>query len=131
MPLNQFAEFAAYKATLGLNIADGTTPQQLDFANAIARRFDQALCTNSDIIAHVVNLVDSSNPLPRTLASAHVPSGSGRGGVPPVDLLASGMPAGSTGLVLAPNDTLWLQVEVAVTIDQSVAVYALGGLLPA
>ena len=127
MGLQAFDETLAVLAQENLVNANGTAYSALVPSGTGQKRLDAIVTTNTDAIAHVVNLQVTVGATSTFLGSVSVPAGAGVGGVAPVDLIAGLGLASLTALVLPAASILSVAVAVAVTAPQTVAMTAFGG----
>lgn len=121
----------AFPVLYGLQLAngDGTTVTLLTQSLLQFQRIDHILASNNDTIPHVLNITAFVNANEQRVASASVPAGAGYGGIPPVDVIATGAPASLDGIPLAANVHLSAQLEIAMVGGSLMNLLATGGLL--
>jgi hypothetical protein len=127
VPLNVFAETIPASTLLRIVNATGTTPVAVISPLLFPIRVDNVYVTNNDAIAHVVSVLLNTGSGSGRVCSANVPAGAGFGGVVAVDVLAVGLPAGQTGIVVASASVLSVAVEVTVVGAFIVAVNVVAG----
>lgn len=109
--------------------ADGTAAKSLASYLGGPWRVDSIYVTNDDTIDHVVDLFVRVTATNYLLGSANVPAGTGKAGVPAVDVLAASLPSGSAGLALGDGASIQAAMEVAVAAAHTVTLNAFGGAL--
>jgi hypothetical protein len=125
----QFSEQSAHVETFRLDNAQGTSQFDLEAANTFSFRYDQCYLTNTDAIDHVVDFLINHDGTPALLGSVNVPSGSGVGGVAPVEAFSvlQGIPA--PGVLVGPHTQMSVQNEVGATVAGEVDGTLFGGTL--
>ena len=92
-----------------------------------ASKIDSLWATNSDTVALIAQLTDTSFSPTVVLQSVSIPAGSGTDGThPPIDLLAN-LPTGQQGLVLAVNSQVLWALTTAPGSGKVVSLYGCGG----
>jgi hypothetical protein len=127
MSINQFDEHLPIIHVVTIVTAMGTGKLTLATPPYQGERVDDILLSNTDAIAHVVNLSYSRSGTNYPLASISVPAGSGSAGVPPVNLADTQSPSKHLGWLLQAPDTLAVNVEVAMGAATTLYVVSQGG----
>jgi hypothetical protein len=129
MGLSLFDE--SYPLTFGNQIvpADALGSKAATSTESISRRIDAITVSNTDTIAHVMQLRQVIGGTTRLIGSATIPIGAGIGGAPTVDLLALCQPATQTNLLLLPGDSLTVVLEVALNAGKAIDLVTRGGFV--
>jgi hypothetical protein len=127
MGLSQFDENHSFAQSASIAAAQTTTEVTLYVGAQADGRIDAVLCTNFDVIDHIVRLWTNVGGTHRVIGSTNVPAGSGTAGAKSVDALAGSLPSTVTGIVVPPNANLNISVEVTLTLANTLTALAIGG----
>lgn len=127
MGLQVFDEQSVQNTVTAFKAAQTTTKVTIQAWSAPYTRIDTLTVTNSDVIAHVVDLWILRSTVPCLLGSLSVPAGQGLAGTPALNLLTGCLPAGVDHINLTSSDALQASMEVTVTAAFEVDVFSSGG----
>lgn len=129
MGLATFNEINAIVEQFNFTSADTSNSKSVTTSRTQQARIDSMVVTNTDTIAHVVNVFSkTAGGVENLLGSVSVPAGAGTLGTPGVDVLAGSLPATQSGLLI-PALT-FVSAGMAVTIGTGhVWVTSYGGTL--
>jgi hypothetical protein len=126
MSLQIYDEVTPIASPISFTSAD-TTVAKVVAGNTLGKyRVDALLVTNTDGIAHVVDLYAHVGAVSYHIGSVSVPAGQGTGGTPALDLLAAAFPATQVGISLPAVTSLWASMEVSI-VTGSVDLLFVGG----
>lgn len=127
MGLSLYDEQIIYTRGVQFLLADGTTPKDLAMAPQGWERIHEIWATNTDAIAHVVQVMYQSGALNGLVGSVSVPAGAGVGGAASVALLATIFGTANEGLAFNPNTGVVAGLEVAMVGTAAVTLLAIAG----
>lgn len=107
--------------------ADGTGTKVLYTPNFVPLLMADVLLTNSDTIAHVVNVLFYDGTVYRHLGSVNVPAGQGYAGTPPIYLGASILPPILQAWLLDNQQALCFSLVVAMSAATVLDIVGFGG----
>jgi hypothetical protein len=127
MPLSAFDERNALNAFFNFVNGSGTTLQTILGASGNTIRIDHIIASNSDTIAHVIDVYIGTGGDMHQIGSASIPAGTGHGGVPALDVLPLLTSPALPGIVLQQTQALQAAMEVAVVGAFIVVTVFMGG----
>lgn len=127
MVLESFKEYAPLFIIGHLANGDGTNYVAFPSGSSSNWRWDKLVLSNSDTIAHNVNLRYNAGGIFAYLGTVAVPAGAGQTTVAAVDLLAALVTAYQQGIPVKSGDQLAWRVEETINAPNFVAVHGWGG----
>jgi hypothetical protein len=124
--LAQFNEIAPYGTNVVLSNASGTSEVTLVSSNVARLRIDAIVCTNTDTVAHVLD-IKLQYVASHVIGSVTIPAGAGYGAVPSIEVVQALNLPNVPGFILPATCFINVQLEVTLTSGKVVELCAIGG----